>query len=122
MPLEDLVDAIAQADAGVVAMKRDAFRDLTHCNKMYELITMRRPTLMSRTRSVEQYFDADSFAWFESDDPADLARAIRRLHDDPEWGRRLVEHAARTNEPYRWINQREEYLRVVRGLLPASRP
>jgi len=34
---------------------------------------------MSRTRSVEAYFDDDCFAWFESNDPAGLARAIRRV-------------------------------------------
>jgi glycosyltransferase involved in cell wall biosynthesis len=117
VPLEELVEALAQADAGVVAMKRDAFRDLTHCNKMYELITMRRPTLMSRTRSVEAYFGEDCFAWFRSDDPEDLARAIRRLHDDADWGRSLVEAAARANEPYRWESQRRRYLDVVESVL-----
>ena len=117
VPIDDLVEALAQADAGVVAMKRDEFRDLTHCNKMYELVTMRRPTLMSRTRSVEAYFGEDCFAWFRSDDPDDLARAIRRLHEDAEWGRRLAEEAARRNEPYRWVNQRAHYLRVVDGVL-----
>lgn len=117
VPLDDLVHAISQADAGVVAMKRDPFRDLTHCNKMYELITMRRPQLMSRTRSVEAYFDEDCFAWFESDDPADLARAIRRLHADPELGRELVAKSAARNDAYRWDRQREHYQRVVRGVL-----
>ncbi|MDP9294318.1 MAG: glycosyltransferase, partial [Actinomycetota bacterium] len=121
VPFEELVGALAEADAGVVAMKRDAFRDLTHCNKMYELITMRRPTLMSRTRSVEAYFDDDSFAWFESDDAADLARAIRRLHDDPQWAQQLVDHATLRNEPYRWVNQRQCYLEVVRRLLVTGR-
>ena len=117
VPLDDLVRAISQADAGVVAMKRDAFRDLTHCNKMYELIAMRRPALMSRTRSVEAYFDDDCFAWFESDDPADLARSIRRVHDDPALGPALVERAAERNAGYRWERQRERYQQVVRGLL-----
>src|SRR5207248_825342 len=32
VPLDDLVAAIARADAGVVAMQRDLFRDLTLCN------------------------------------------------------------------------------------------
>jgi glycosyltransferase involved in cell wall biosynthesis len=117
VPLEDVVDAIADADAGVVAMKRDAFRDLTHCNKMYELITMRRPTLMSRTRSVEAYFDDGCFAWFESDDPTDLARAIRRIHADPALADAMVERASARNEDYRWHHQREHYQRVVRGVL-----
>ena len=121
VPFEDLVDALARADAGVVAMKRDAFRDLTHCNKMYELVTMRRPTLMSRTRSVEAYFDEESFAWFESDDPADLARAIRELVGDPARAERLVDHAARRNEPYRWPHQRARYAAVVQRVLQADR-
>jgi glycosyltransferase involved in cell wall biosynthesis len=56
LPIDQVVDALSRADAGVVAMKRDAFRDLTHCNKMYELVTMRRPAIVSRTRSVEAYF------------------------------------------------------------------
>jgi glycosyltransferase involved in cell wall biosynthesis len=117
VPLDDLVHAVSQADAGVVAMKRDPFRDLTHCNKMYELITMRRPQLMSRTRSVEAYFDDDCFAWFESNDPADLARAIRRLHADPALADELVANAAARNAPYRWEHQRDHYQQVVRRVL-----
>ncbi len=117
LPIDRVVEALSRADAGVVAMKRDAFRDLTHCNKMYELITMRRPAIVSRTQSVEAYFDEDCFAWFESNDPQDLARAIRALHSDPDWARALVDRAATRNEPYRWIHQRDRYLDVVRRVL-----
>jgi glycosyltransferase involved in cell wall biosynthesis len=117
VPIDQLVDALARADAGLVAMKRDAFRDLVLSNKMYEFITMRRPILMSRTRAVEEYFDAKCFAWFESDDPADLARAIRRLHDEPQWAQELVEHASRGNERYRWVHHRDHYLEIVRRIL-----
>jgi glycosyltransferase involved in cell wall biosynthesis len=116
VPLDELVDAIAGADAGVVAMKRDAFRDLTHCNKMYDLIAMQRPVICSRTRSVLAYFDDECFEYFDSDDPGDLARAIRELHDDPERKRRMVEAAAAANEPYRWPRQRELYLGIVERL------
>jgi glycosyltransferase involved in cell wall biosynthesis len=117
VPLADLLAAIAGCDAGLVAMKRDAFRDLTHCNKMYDLVTMRRPVLMSRTRSVEAYFDEDSFEYFESDDPLALARAIARLHGDPERGAALVDHAAEVLEPYRWPRQREIYRGYVDHVL-----
>ena len=43
VPVDDLVSAIASADAGVVAVKRDPFRDLTHTNKMFDFVAMRRP-------------------------------------------------------------------------------
>jgi glycosyltransferase involved in cell wall biosynthesis len=112
-----LLEAIASCDAGLVAMKRDPFRDLTHCNKMYDLVTMRRPVLMSRTRSVEAYFDPESFAYFDSDDPRALADAIVRLHTEPARAAALVRHAADVLEPYRWPRQRKIYQRYVARLL-----
>src|SRR5205085_418030 len=96
--LDELVGAIAAADAGVVAMKRDAFRDVTHCNKMFDFITMRKPALVSRTTAVEAYFGDDCFEMFESSDAADLARAIRRIHSDPARREELVRNAAARNE------------------------
>ena len=119
VPLPELLDAIAGADAGVVAMKRDAFRDLTHCNKMYDLVTMRRPVVMSRTQSVESYFDGDCFEYFESGDPEDLARAIRRLHEDPDRRAQLVARASQVIQPYRWPRQRKIYLGYIRRLSKA---
>lgn len=115
--LEELTSAIAGADAGVVAMKRDAFRDLTHCNKMFDFFSMRRPAIVSWTRSVAAYFDDEAVEFFRADDPADLARAIRRLNRDPERRAELVEGAARQNEPYRWARQRDVYLSVVDGIV-----
>ena len=122
VPIDELLDAIAAADAGVVAMKRDAFRDLVHCNKMYDLVAMRRPVITSRTRSVEAYFSDDALLYFTADDPDDLARAIRRLHDDPALGDRLVERAEQEVEPYRWALQRERYKRYVLSAASGSRP
>jgi glycosyltransferase involved in cell wall biosynthesis len=122
VPIEELVDALAAADAGVVAMRRDAFRDLVHCNKMYDLMAMRRPVITSRTRSVEAYFSDEALLYFDADDPADLADAIRRLHADADLGRRLVEHAQEEVEPYRWPRQRERYQRYVVSAASGSRP
>jgi glycosyltransferase involved in cell wall biosynthesis len=116
-PLEQLLDAIAAADVGVVAIRRDAFRDLTHCNKMFDFIAMRRPAIVSRTRAVEAYFGGEAFALFESGDEHDLARAIRALYADPQLGRRLAARAVEVAAPYRWEHQRRVYLGVIEALL-----
>ena len=116
VPIEQLVAAIAAADAGVVAMRRDRFRELTHCNKMFDFIAMRRPAIVSRTRAVEAYFGRDAFALFEAGDERDLARRIRALHDDPELGSRLVARANEACASYRWEHQRRVYDRVVEAL------
>lgn len=117
VPIDELVTAIASADAGVVAIKRDPFRDLSHCNKMFDFIAMRKPAIVSRTLSVEAYFDDDCFELFASDDEQDLARAIRRLHDDPARRQALVEHVSRVSEPYRWAHQQRIYRSLIEGLL-----
>jgi glycosyltransferase involved in cell wall biosynthesis len=120
VPLDDLVAALRRADAGVVAVKRDAFRDVTHCNKMFELISMGIPAIVSRTRSVEEYFDDSCFLLFDGGDEEQLAGAIVRLARDPVLRRQLAERARHVNEPYRWPHQRERYLEVVTGLLGAA--
>lgn len=117
VPIRQLLAALSRADAGVVAVHRDSFRDLTHCNKMFDFIAMHVPVLITRARSVLAYFDEDCFEFFESRDPEDLARAIRRLHDDPERRSRRVQRALEAAEPYRWAHQREVYIRTVRRLL-----
>jgi glycosyltransferase involved in cell wall biosynthesis len=116
-PIEELLSAIAAANAGVVAMRRDAFRELTHCNKMFDFVAMRRPAIVSRTRAVEAYFGDDAFALFESGDEHDLARAIRALYADPALGARLVARANEVSAPYRWERQRRIYQRVVEELM-----
>lgn len=117
VPLEELIRAIAVADVGVVAMKRDAFRDLTLCNKMYDFIVMRKPVISSRTESVEAYYGESCFLLFSSGDERELAQAIRELYEDPGIGERLAREAACVNEPYRWPHQRKLYLRIVENLL-----
>ena len=115
-PIPELVAAVASADVGVVPTKRNAYRDLTHSTKMFDLIAMRKPVIVARTRSVEAYFDDSCVRSFESANEHDLARAIRELHDDPVLRERLVCRATEVSEPYRWVHQRARYLEMVREL------
>jgi glycosyltransferase involved in cell wall biosynthesis len=119
VPIEELLSAISAADAGVVAMRRDAFRDLVHCHKMYDFIAMGKPVICSGTRSVEAYFDEGCFQFFTADDENDLARAIRQLYNDPDLGERMVQRTAEISEPYCWEHQRRVYQAVATELLKA---
>lgn len=110
--------AFADADARVVAMKRYEFRALTHCNKMFELITMRKAVLGSRTSSVMAYFPNGARKYFDAGDLAEEARAIVEIHDSPDQADRVVRSASAENERYRWPRQREAYLAVGRTDTP----
>ena len=113
VPLSELLDGLAAADAGAVPTKSNAMRELTHSTKMFDLIAMRKPAIVARTAAVEAYFDDSCLQLFTSDDPADLARAIRELAADPERRERMVRRAAEVSEPYRWVHQRTRYLALV---------
>jgi glycosyltransferase involved in cell wall biosynthesis len=118
--LDDLVQAIANADAGVVALRRDIYRDLTHSNKMFDYITMRKPAIVSRTRSVEAYFEEGCLQMFTAGDERDLARAIQELWANPALREQLVSRATQANQPYRWPLQRQRYQEIVRTLIFAD--
>jgi glycosyltransferase involved in cell wall biosynthesis len=122
VPFGQLVHGLASADVGLVAMKRDPFRDLTLAGKMFDFIEMRLPMAVSRTRSVAESFEPGCFELFDSGEPASLAGAIRRLHADPDRRARLADRAFASTEPYRWRNQRRRYLSTVGRLLDAPDP
>jgi glycosyltransferase involved in cell wall biosynthesis len=122
VPLDDLVQALANADAGVVALRRDIYRDLTHSNKMFDYITMRKPAIVSRTRSVEAYFECGCLQMFTAGDERDLARAIRELWVDPGLRKQLVGRATQANQPYRWPHQRQRYQEIVQTLIFGGAP
>jgi glycosyltransferase involved in cell wall biosynthesis len=117
IPMADLLRAISRADVGVVAMKQDVFRDLTHCNKMFEFLAMQIPVITSRTRSVAAYFPDSALRYFRPGDVEDLAQAIRELHADADRRQELVEQGTKAFEPYRWPEQRRIYREVVNRLL-----
>ncbi|GAA0807991.1 glycosyltransferase [Spirilliplanes yamanashiensis] len=119
VPIGELVAGIAAADAGIVAMRRDAFRDVSLAGKMFDFIAMGKPVLSSRTRSVEQTLGPDCVALFESGDAADLARALRLLHGDPERGAAMARRAREVAAGFQWSRQREVYTGTVDRLLTA---
>jgi len=122
VPESEMIEAIRTAHIGVVAVKRDAFRDLTHTNKMYECVVMRKPVVIAETAAVRAYFDESCFEFFVSDDPVDLARSILALYHHPERAQSMVEHASRQYRDYAWDAQKEIYRRAVLGAAPGHQP
>jgi glycosyltransferase involved in cell wall biosynthesis len=114
--MSELMPHLAAADAGVVAIRRDAFRDVTLCTKMFDLVSLHKPVVISRTRAVEAYFGSECFQMFESGDVRGLAEGIYALYADPSLRARLVQRATARNESYRWVHQARRYVEIVERL------
>ena len=96
VPEEELLEGIARAHVGVIAAKRDTFRDMTHTQKMYEYVAMRKPVVIAETPAVRTHFDDLCFQFFTSNDPADLARALRELYYNPDRALRMISSAIKS--------------------------
>ena len=105
VPIDDLRCAVSSADVGVVAMKRDVFRDVTLASGMFDFIAMGVPMVVSAPIRLSRRFPS-CFVGFESGSPADLVQAVHRLHEDPDHRARFATRAAAAADPCRWAHRR----------------
>jgi len=107
----ELNDLLHAADVGVVAQKASPYSHLVHTNKMVDYWIFGLPVIASRLRSVSELYGDDTLEFYAPGDAADLARAIRALHDDPARRATLAANGRLAEERNGWSAQREVYLR-----------
>jgi glycosyltransferase involved in cell wall biosynthesis len=120
VPFSELVRGIASADVGVVALRRDPFRDVALPGKIFDFVLLHKPVISSRTSSVEEIFGPECVELFESGDALDLARAIRTVYHDSDRREQMTRLAEATAEPLQWSRQRLVYRGVFDQLLARS--
>jgi glycosyltransferase involved in cell wall biosynthesis len=113
----ELNDILHAADAGIVAQKASPYSHLVQTNKMVDYWIFGLPVIASRLRSVSEIYGDDVLEYFEAGDAADLAAAIRRLHDDPARRAQLAQAGQQAQQANGWAAQRRVYLGVFDGLL-----
>ena len=113
VPLEQLLQALREADAGLVTAGQTPELRWVHTFKMFEFIALGRPLVITRYEAVESYFDESCCMFFEPNDERDLARAVLELYNDPEKGCEMAENAGRVYETLKWEVEAPRYCRLV---------
>jgi glycosyltransferase involved in cell wall biosynthesis len=122
IPLEAVPAAIAASDVGLAPTRRDRFTDFSLSTKLFESAAMGKPVVASRLPTVERYFPEGTVATYAAGDPADLARVLARVADDPlEREARVARTAARVAE-LGWDREGERYVALVDRLARDERP
>jgi len=114
---ERLNDLLHTADVGIVAQKASPYSHLVHTYKMVDYWIFGLPVIASRLHATADVYDDGVIEYYEPGDPADLARAIRRLYDDPARRAELAAGGRRAEEHSGWAVQQETFLGVYRDLL-----
>jgi glycosyltransferase involved in cell wall biosynthesis len=110
------------ADIGVLSTRRDVFLDLSFSNKLSEYIIMGKAVICSDLRSIRWYFSDQALQYFEANRPADLAKQMVRLYQDPGLRQTLAGRAMVEYHPIRWEVMRDRYLALAATLTTPRAP
>ena len=107
---------LRRCHAGVLPTRQDVFLDLSFSNKLSEYIVMDKPVIASGIRTIRYYFSDGALAFFEPENPADLAKQMLGLHRDAELRHQFARRARQEYQPICWQVMRERYLDLMTRL------
>ena len=114
---EDLVLAIEDCDVGVIPNHRNAFTDLNMPTRVFEYLTMGKPTISPRTEGIRDYFPTDSMIFFEPGNAQDLARKIENVAFHYSDALDMAERGQRIYLEHTWSRERHALIDAVDKLL-----
>ena len=116
IPLDAVAGALAGADLVLSPIRRNRFSEMSLSTKVFEGAIMEKPVVAADLPAARAEFDGDVLAWYEPDDPADLARAILRVVDEPAWRAAAAVRAAARARELAWDGEAPRYLALVEEL------
>jgi glycosyltransferase involved in cell wall biosynthesis len=117
VPPAEIPAWLQKCHLGILPIRRDVFLDFASPNKLAEFIVMDKPVVIARLKAIRHYFSEDALAFFEPENPSDLARQMIRAYGDSGLRARLAAKARQEYAPIRWDVMRERYLRVIEDLI-----
>jgi len=120
VPLEEIPAWLSRCDVGILPTRQDVFLDYSFSNKLSEYIVCGKAVIISELRTIRFYFSKDALAYFQPNNPADLARQMIRLYGNGCLRTQLAEDAKREYAPIRWEVMKQRYLQLVVDLLRTS--
>ncbi|WP_446744387.1 glycosyltransferase family 4 protein [Silvibacterium acidisoli] len=117
LPCDQIADIMALSDVAVVPKKASSdFGNEAMSTKIMEFMAIGVPVIASRTRVDTFYHDASRVRFFTSEDPRDLAVAIRQLRHDPELRKLLAQNALAYMRSNGWAQKQKIYLQLIDNL------
>jgi glycosyltransferase involved in cell wall biosynthesis len=116
IPLDAVAGALARADLVLSPIRRNRFSEMSLSTKVFEGAIMEKPVVAADLPSARAEFDGDMLAWYAPDDPADLARAILRVVDEPAWRTAAAARATVRARELAWDGEAPRYVALVEEL------
>ena len=116
VPLEEIVQIVANADLGVVPKRANSFGNEAYSTKIMEFMSQGVPVVVSRTKIDSFYFSDDDVRFFPSGDCDAMAKAMCEVAQNQSLRESLISRGLEYVEKNGWIGKRKEYLDLIDDL------
>ncbi len=116
LPIDQVLECVAAADCGTVPNLISPLNELTLSSKLLEYVALSVPVVVARLRTLAHHFGEDEVTFFAPGDAQGLADAMRWVAEHPEEASAKAERALRRAEAYRWQENRDRYVGLLRSL------
>jgi glycosyltransferase involved in cell wall biosynthesis len=115
IPYENMMDALAEMDLGLLAIRKDDFLNLSLSNKLAEYVYLKIPVISSDLDTVMYYFDDRDLLFFQAGDPEDLSRKIEFAYGNKSQMQERAEAACKKSLAFNWDVMAKRYVNVIEG-------
>jgi glycosyltransferase involved in cell wall biosynthesis len=116
VPLDRIVNLMANADIGVIPKKNDDFGGEAFSTKTLEFMSLGVPIILSRTRIDRFYFSEDVVKFFEPGSSNELAAAMLEMVRDKALRERLAAKGQEFARKNSWETKKHTYLNLIGDL------
>ncbi len=116
VPSEKIPGLVRGAVAGISPQRGGPFGSLVFSMKVPDYVSLGLPVICSGIATMRHYFSDEELLFFEPDDAADLARAIRVLLANPAAAAERATRARIKLDKLDWTTQKETLVETVEAL------
>ncbi|NIR51873.1 glycosyltransferase family 4 protein [candidate division KSB1 bacterium] len=113
LSLEEVSQAINQADMGIVPYESDAFMNLALSTKTFEYVAMQLPVVAARLPSLKVIFDENCMRYFEPGNVQDFVDSIVQFCLNPELRQNCVQCASEAYKSISWPIMAKRYVNLI---------
>jgi len=115
--LEGIVEAIHEADLGLVPNLRSIFTELNTPTRIFEYLSCGTAVVAPRSPGITDYFGPQDLLFFELGDLDDLVRKIEDAYLHPETVREILKRGQAICREHAWSHAKLEFLQTVGALM-----
>lgn len=118
--LTKIPDLLARANLGISTHKQDPFWDVYFSTKIVEFLIMGLPVVVSKTKTIQFYFDDNILFFFTPEDINDFAEKVLTVYKNPFLAEEKVKNARKYIKDLSWNIEKKKYIRLVKFLIDRS--